>query len=89
MDSFFIGLASKDNNPVIDYWLTQNELDFCRFTKRKLELKALYSIEKYTDKLCVSDFEFLKCLGKGMIGEVYLVRNKITGYLFAMKRLRK
>lgn len=44
MGSYFIGLASKDNNPVIDYWLTQNELDFCRFTKRKLELKALYSI---------------------------------------------
>ncbi len=44
MDSHFIGLASKDNNPVIDYWLTQSELDFCRFTKKKLELKALYSI---------------------------------------------
>lgn len=41
------------------------------------------------DKISISDFEFLKCLGKGVIGEVYLVRNKITGYLFAMKRLRK
>lgn len=24
MGSYFIGLASKDNNPVIDYWLTQS-----------------------------------------------------------------
>ena len=24
MDGYFIGLASKDNNPVIDYWLSQN-----------------------------------------------------------------
>ena len=24
IDSHFIGLASKDNNPVIDYWLTQS-----------------------------------------------------------------
>jgi hypothetical protein len=89
MGSYFIGLSSKDNNPVIDYWLTQNELDFCRFTKRKLELKALYSIEKSISKLSISDFDFLKCLGKGAVGEVYLVRNRVTGYLFAMKRLRK
>jgi len=33
MDSYFIGLASKNNNPVIDYWLTQKELNFCRFYK--------------------------------------------------------
>ena len=89
MDSYFIGLASKDGSPVIDYLLTQSELDFSRFTKKKLELKALYSIEKYIDKISISDFEFLTCLGKGAVGHVYLVRNKITGYLFAMKRLRK
>lgn len=56
MNSYFIGLASKDNNPVVDYWLTQSELDFCRFTKRKLELKALYSIEKHISRLTVSEF---------------------------------
>lgn len=36
MGSYFIGLASKDNNPVIDYWLTQRDLDFCRFLKKRL-----------------------------------------------------
>lgn len=31
----FMGLGSFNNNPLVDYWLTQNSLDFTRF-KRKL-----------------------------------------------------
>ena len=32
-----------------------------------------------------NDFEFLKCIGKGGTSNVYLVRHKSTGKLFALK----
>jgi len=38
----FLGLASAVMNPLLDYWLTQPQLDFIKF-KKKLELRSLYS----------------------------------------------
>ena len=35
--------------------------------------------------ISVWDFEFLKPLGKGAFGRVYLVKRKATGDLYAMK----
>lgn len=40
----FIGLASVDNNVIVDYWVTQHSFNFLRFNKSRLFLKALYSI---------------------------------------------
>lgn len=87
-NGFFIGLASMDGYEIVDYWMTQLGFNFGRFGS-KLALKALYSMEKKIDTLTINQFEFLKCLGEGACGSVYLVRSRITGYLFAMKRIKK
>lgn len=42
-----------------------------------------------TRKMCVEDFEPLKIIGRGAFGEVRLVRQKSTGEIFAMKKLKK
>lgn len=86
--SFFLGLASADQNEIVDFWLTQPHFTFAKF-KSKLLLKAIYTIEKQVDKISVNHFEFMKCLGEGACGSVFLVRSRITGQMFAMKRLKK
>ncbi|KAL5596945.1 hypothetical protein BROUX41_006381 [Berkeleyomyces rouxiae] len=40
-------------------------------------------------KVCASDFETLRCLGKGAYGTVVLVKQKSTGRLFAQKQFKK
>ena len=73
---------------MIDYWLMNHNFNFVRF-RNKLSMKALYSNMEKTDKISINQFEFLKCLGEGACGCVFLVRSRITGEIFAMKRLEK
>ncbi|KAJ2002909.1 Serine/threonine-protein kinase [Coemansia thaxteri] len=40
-------------------------------------------------KLCVTDFQTVKVIGRGAFGEVRLVQKRDTGKIFAMKILRK
>ena len=40
-------------------------------------------------KRCASDFDVLRCLGKGAFGTVHLVREKATGRLYAQKQFKK
>lgn len=40
-------------------------------------------------KMCASDFEPLRCLGKGTFGTVLLVKQQATGRLYAQKQFKK
>ncbi|KAM6911366.1 RAC-beta serine/threonine-protein kinase-like isoform 2-T3 [Lycodopsis pacificus] len=47
------------------------------------------SMSKNRSKVTMSDFEYLKLLGKGTFGKVILVKERSTGVHYAMKILRK
>lgn len=87
-NGYFIGLASYGKKPIVDYLLTQHQQTFIHFEK-ELQLKALYTMERKVEALNINQFKFLKCLGKGACGSVYLVQSRVTGYLFALKMLEK
>ena len=40
-------------------------------------------------KMCATDFESLRCLGKGAFGTVHLVKQHATGRLYAQKQFKK
>jgi len=40
-------------------------------------------------KMCAEDFEPLRCLGKGAFGTVHLVKQQVTGRLYAQKQFKK
>lgn len=56
---------------------------------KDLERKETEYMRLKRHKICVDDFELLTIIGRGAFGEVRLCREKATGNIFAMKKLKK
>ncbi|TVU21453.1 hypothetical protein EJB05_31087, partial [Eragrostis curvula] len=56
---------------------------------KDLERKETEYIRLKRHKICVDDFELLTIIGRGAFGEVRLCREKTSGNIFAMKKLKK
>lgn len=56
---------------------------------KELERKETEYIRLKRQKFCVDDFELLTIIGRGAFGEVRLCREKKSGNIYAMKKLKK
>ncbi|KAG5547135.1 hypothetical protein RHGRI_012977 [Rhododendron griersonianum] len=56
---------------------------------KDLEHKETQYMRLKRHKICVDDFELLIIIGRGAFGEVRLCREKKSGNIFAMKKLKK
>ncbi|KAG6481827.1 hypothetical protein ZIOFF_058448 [Zingiber officinale] len=56
---------------------------------KDLERKETEYIRLKRHKICVDDFELLTIIGRGAFGEVRLCREKSSGNIYAMKKLKK
>lgn len=73
----------------MDYWLSLREKTLSRFSGT-LKLKALYGILlDNCARVSSNHFEYLRLLGKGVAGTVFLVRSRMTGQYFALKQIEK
>ncbi|XP_020585041.1 serine/threonine-protein kinase tricorner isoform X2 [Phalaenopsis equestris] len=56
---------------------------------KDLERKETEYMRLKRHKICVDDFDLLNIIGRGAFGEVRLCREKSTGNIYAMKKLKK
>ncbi|XP_026422261.1 serine/threonine-protein kinase 38-like [Papaver somniferum] len=56
---------------------------------KDLERKETEFMRLKRNKICVDDFELLTIIGRGAFGEVRLCREKSSGNIYAMKKLKK
>ncbi|RLM91706.1 hypothetical protein C2845_PM08G03020 [Panicum miliaceum] len=56
---------------------------------KDLERKETEYMRLKRHKICVDDFELLTIIGRGAFGEVRLCREKTSGNIYAMKKLKK
>ncbi|GAB2225168.1 hypothetical protein Droror1_Dr00005956 [Drosera rotundifolia] len=56
---------------------------------RDLERKETEFMRLKRHKICVDDFELLAIIGRGAFGEVRICREKKSGNIYAMKKLKK
>ncbi|KAL7096005.1 hypothetical protein ACP275_10G057800 [Erythranthe tilingii] len=56
---------------------------------KDLERKETEYMRLKRNKISVDDFELLTIIGRGAFGEVRLCREKVTGNIYAMKKLKK
>ncbi|CAM8924821.1 unnamed protein product [Rhodiola kirilowii] len=66
-------VSEEDQNNLLKY-LEQKETEYMRLKRNKMG---------------VDDFELLTMIGKGAFGEVRICREKTTGHVYAMKKLKK
>ncbi|KAM0849281.1 hypothetical protein ACQ4PT_053816 [Festuca glaucescens] len=56
---------------------------------KELERKETEYMRLKRHRICVDDFELLTIIGRGAFGEVQLCRDKSSGNIYAMKKLKK
>ncbi|XP_078427850.1 uncharacterized protein LOC144700255 isoform X2 [Wolffia australiana] len=56
---------------------------------KRLERKETEYMRLQRHKMCVGDFDLLTMIGKGAFGEVRICREKSSGNVYAMKKLKK
>ncbi|MQM00880.1 hypothetical protein Taro_033620 [Colocasia esculenta] len=66
-------VSEEEQNNILKY-LEQKETEYMRLQRHKM---------------CVDDFELLTMIGKGAFGEVRVCREKSSGHVYAMKKLKK
>ncbi|KAI9791288.1 MAG: serine/threonine protein kinase psk1 [Peltula sp. TS41687] len=87
-------LSEGDKSPPMTTYEVELEHDF---VSSDVNVKSVYGAlegglareHSLTQKMCASDFEPLRCLGKGTYGTVLLVRHIASGRLYAQKQFRK
>lgn len=89
IDSEYACLQSKSKIEMIDYWLLGEDNTLEPFRNKEIFEVVYVPKVKEEGALRLIDFEFKRCLGKGGSCAVYLVRNRRTGYLFALKQISK
>ncbi|KAJ6805895.1 serine/threonine-protein kinase 38 isoform X1 [Iris pallida] len=77
-------------------WVLEKQLASARVSQEEqinlikdLERKETEYMRLKRHKICVDDFELLTIIGRGAFGEVRLCREKTSGNIFAMKKLKK
>lgn len=82
----FLQLKDKVDDPEDDT-LNGETVSSCDDDEAKLYESKLG--ETYTRKFTPEDFEFKKCIGKGSFGKVFMVEQRGTGQIYAIKVLAK
>ncbi|KAH7681926.1 Non-specific serine/threonine protein kinase protein [Dioscorea alata] len=77
-------------------WILERKLASSRVPQEEqinlikdLERKETEYMRLKRHKICVDDFELLTIIGRGAFGEVRLCREKSSGNIYAMKKLKK
>ncbi|XP_008805805.2 serine/threonine-protein kinase 38-like [Phoenix dactylifera] len=77
-------------------WFLERQLASSQVSKEEqinllkdLERKETEFMRLKRHKICVDDFELLTIIGRGAFGEVRLCREKSSGNIYAMKKLKK
>ena len=83
-----IGLKTRANIEILDYWLTRLERSLEPLTSGE-ELELVLAQEIPLDEVNKQHFEPAKLIGKGGFSRVVEVRKKDTGALYAMKIMSK
>lgn len=86
-----VTFQSANKNISVSYYLTLLDRDLDIFENATLSLEPLFLeiIPHQRDFVNLKDFNFIKCIGLGGFSRVYLVQQKTSGKMFALKLIDK